>query len=283
MSVWHGQSNQLARPDQPLTLARMSTSDDGPKVGSLRAAFDPAAGGEAIARMIDEAYVERHEYRNATPEDWTGLDEKFYRRTTEQLAKAGFRELGNVVDETTERAMSFAHTVLRGFVNGEGTATAACYHVRFKGFFRLLQLLFILPRLRTIEFESELTDGTFVCTTNTLKLDTTLPVPGIEKRQLHKKSSVEELLAAHRVHLRDAIAARPGTSAKRIRTFAEAMEMQHRMQAIKSAFKKSAQYDIGAEITASAGGVPKTSEQRQMIASARAAHRQNVADREEGE
>ena len=120
---------------------------------------------------------------------------------------------------------------------------AAVYHLRFFGSVRLLQLVGLLPRrMRTIDLESELSNGQFVSTGNTLGADTTAPFPGISKRRFPSGTPVEALLEAHREHLRDALAAEPGLTPRYFATLEGVLDRQNRQEQMKAAHKKAIGY-----------------------------------------
>jgi hypothetical protein len=150
----------------------------------------------------------------------------------------GFRYLGDVEDVTVANTWPRSQAVLRVMLGDGGTVTAAVYHLRIFGVMRGLQFVGPLPRkLLTIDLETELSNGQFVSTGNTLKSDTTAPFPGISKRRFPPDTLVEVLLEHHREHLRDALASAPGVRALGLASLEDVLESQNRQVVIKSAHK----------------------------------------------
>ena len=188
--------------------------------------------GEEAARSILEQqraiYGGPHEFQQVSPGDFEDQDIEFYDQTEKVLESKGFRHVADVEDLTLTRQMPALRTFLRvmGHVNGD--ITAAIYHI---------PNVDIMPEgeVRAVEFSTEFEDGTFMDTSNLLEGDRTPPFDGIDKQRLPHDTPADEILEVHRTRL--AAATESGRKVRRIRTYDEMIESQHRAQAIKSGQK----------------------------------------------
>lgn len=207
-------------------------------LGRLVPARTPEEGAKILLDQQKQLYGGAHEYRRVTAQAFEGLDVDFYESNRTRLETLGFRYLGDVENVTVRAAWPRSQAVLRVMVGDGGTVMAAMYHLRFFGSIRFLQLLGLMPKLLTIDLESELSNGGFVCTSNTMNSDTTAPFPGISKRRFPADTPVEALLEAHRIHLRDALAAAPELQPRYFASLEDVLESQNRQEKMKSAHKK---------------------------------------------
>jgi hypothetical protein len=177
---------------------------------------------------------QQHRYIPVNESAMRRLDMEFYTHVTKSMKQLQFRDLGNVIDITSNAATPWAYTVLRVFLSGDGTTVGAAYHVKLNGLYRMLQLVGVLSRhMKVIDLESELSDGTFIVTANTRECDLTLAVPGVDRRQFSWNTSTDELVSAHRQHVREVLASRPGLSLIRYNNLQEALAAQERQRILK--------------------------------------------------
>ena len=205
-------------------------------------------GAERLANQQRQLFGGLHTYRDAEESDFKCLDRAFYDSTTAEFGANGFRVLRDVVDVTASNVWPRNHAVLRCFVGDSGMTMAAAYDVKLFGVIRLLQLIGVLPRkLKTIECETELSDGTFATTANTLKTDRTLGYPFIDRMQFPAQITVPQIVQEHRAHVRFVLAAKPGVAALRCANYGDLRASQDRMQLLKSAHRNSPNFDYHAE------------------------------------
>jgi hypothetical protein len=198
------------------------------------------------------------------------LDTEFYESNRTRLEKLGFHYVADVEDVTVANTWPRNQSVLRVMLGDGGTVTGAIFHLRLFGVGRGLQFVGLLPRkLLTVEFETELSDGTFICTSNTLKADTTAPFPRISKLRLPAATPAEELLERHRDHLRQALAAAPGVRPLTFYSLEDVLESQNRQQAIKSAHKARIGYLDENELKSVLQKPELTQAQKRMLAHVR--------------
>jgi hypothetical protein len=88
------------------------------------------------------------------------------------------------------------------------------------------------PHLKTIELETELSDGTFVVTSNTLEAAPLPPVPLVDSLKFPRDTDSELLLQAHSDRIAKRLGAPIGISATTVSTVEEAYKFQQRLHAI---------------------------------------------------
>ena len=245
-----------------------------------RFAQTPSEAATSLSKMERELYTPVHEKRRVDGETTIreyGLDRDFYRTRTEELEAARFRTVEDLVDVTAERATSWARAVIRTFIGDNGTTMAAVYDVRIRGLARLVQFLGVIARdMRTVEFETEFSDGTFACTSNAVSASKTTEVPGISRLFLPVRSTTRELLDAHRAHVARLLGEKPSVTPIRVATFADVEAAQDRMQAMKSRFRRSEEFN-GVEETERIMGRPLSADERRVAEEADARRRAAAA------
>jgi hypothetical protein len=199
-----------------------------------------------------------------------GLDLGFYQQTRTELESLGFRFLADYIDETMDEATRSVRSVLRVMVSEDGGTHAAAYHARFFGLFRLMQLIRVAGRHpRCMDLETELSDGTWVTTSNATDAAMALETPGISRRFTAGGAAATAVHQLHVEHLREVLASKgAGVEALRCHTLEEVFAAQDRSQQLKHAFRQSAAYDPVAEAEKIAGK-PLTEAQRAYYASQR--------------
>lgn len=214
----------------------------------------PVRTPEGLAELQKTIHSGQHEYRAATPADMRGLDRAFYESVTARLGAAGFRHLGDLVDETSARAIRSMRTVDRIVLSPDGTVTGGICHVKYSGFARLLQILGKLNRnVRMLSLGTELDDGTFVTTGNDGESNTTTELPGVARRHFPADTGPDILVDLHRRHLADVLPAGGSVRPRVFRTLHEVLESQNRLAELNSAHRSSPTFDHVAEFERTAG------------------------------
>ncbi len=227
--------------------------------------FTPRDAAKNILETSRGLYSGRHEYRVVSPSEFAGLDIDYYDWMQQFLAGYGFRHVADIENVTLARKMPQARAFIRSMLSRDGTVTAGIYDVRFGGLMRLLQMLHMLPRdVRSLDLETELSDGTFITTSNSLGADRTSSPPQIRKLQYPRTTPPAELLDLHWQAVQESLAQRPGVAPIAFSTFEELLEAQHRQQELKNAHYASIGYMDRAELMGIADG--KTSATTQAVA-----------------
>ena len=196
-------------------------------------------GAERILAHIEAIYQPQHAWASVRETDFGHLDLAFYRKTQRLLEEAGFVHLEDCEDLTIERAPAnmLQRVLVRVLVSRDGTITAALYHPKLKSVYMRVILAVLGKRLgRITDFETEFTDGSFICTTNAMAAQAITLPDLIESEFLPVKTPPLELLERHRARVSRRIE-RSGLQARAFRTVAETRASQHRMEAIKAAFR----------------------------------------------
>ena len=217
-------------------------------------ATDPKDAADDIVRMQKALYAQQHEYRVVRPSEFRDVDIAFYDATQKTFEREQFRFLGDIEDVTATREFPKMRTFLRLMVGDSGTIQLACYHLKMRGFLRLLQLVGALPKnVKTVDLETEMSDGSFIVTANAEGVDTTGAVPRVARFLHPRETEPLELLARHREQIQQACRREPGLAPVHVNTLDELIASQHRLQAIKNAHKASMGYMDAKELRQIAG------------------------------
>lgn len=197
------------------------------------------AAAKDILEMIRSVYIPSHDYQSVDLKDYPHIDSRFYSNTKTLLESEGFIHLGDQEDMSLANAKGnfFKRVPARCMISNDGVIMAACYHAKLSPIW-LRVLLFILRKKvgKTIDFESEFQDGSFVCTSNAA-LAGAIKNPPIIHSEFHAVDTpCVGLLQRHRErvvkHIQNFC-----VSPRRIQTISEQRESQNRMNAIKAAFR----------------------------------------------
>jgi hypothetical protein len=233
---------------------------------ALKDVLDPA---REMVQRNKAIFAERHEYRDATDADFAGLDRDWYESTTRELQSSGHRRLGDVVNQTIERAGLL--TVIRRMTSADGTTMLGLFH------FAHAPGTPGARDFRTVDVETEFTDGTFLLTSNTAQSDLTTTPPALHRSRHPTDTPVADLLRSHESEKATLLASKAGVSCVIISSAEEMMESQHRQQVIKAAFRKGIGYLDPEEVRRIAKLTVPDDEAAQAIAVASA----DIARREE--
>ena len=203
--------------------------------------MEPAAqAAHAILATIEASYQPTHDYVRVEAQRFRHLDLHFYERTMRLLSAKGFQLVADVEDRTISNAPRgvLMRVLLRTMLSRDGTVMAALYHPRVKAL-RLRMLLWVLRRLPkpVVDMETEFADGSFVVTSNAAGA-AAIGMPAlISARYLPAGTSVHEVHQVHQARMTEHLAARPGLTARVLRTHEEMVASQNRMNAIKAAYR----------------------------------------------
>jgi len=231
-----------------------------------------SAAAQRMSQLNTALYGGTHEREMVGPGaiSTAGLDRAFYEQATAALEALGFVRQGDYVNLTLRRAMPNTHAVIRALIGDEGRVICAVYHALHKAGTRRVDS-------RVVEFETELSSGEFITTSNSALAGKTSEFIGISRRHLPVATSPAELLAAHRQHVDEVLTAKPGVSAVAIHDLSELLASQDRLQMVKVRFRNSAAFDPAAEIRKVAGK-PLNEAQAEYAAEAARLHAERVAN-----
>lgn len=222
------------------------------------------SAAEGIHKLQKGMYAGAHEYREVDDSALRGLDADFYARSTAAFKEIGFRQVGQIVDVTAERVTPWARAVIRCLLDASGTVMAGMYDVRFRSWFRGLQMIRVLPRdLRTIDLETELSNGQFVSTSNASQAALASEFAGVHRRFFSPDVPIPELVERHREFVGQVLAECVPEVRPIVHTnLREYRASQDRLQLLKSAHRASPDYDPGEEIARIQGRPLNEAEQR---------------------
>lgn len=202
----------------------------------------PKGVAQKIVADTKAVYSQQHEFAEVAASSFPDLDQSYYERMKEEFESFGFRYLVDTEDRTANRQYPRMRTFLRCFLGDGGAISGAAYHLKVRGgHLRFLQLIGVLPRQPYyIDLETELSDGTFVVTSNTFGGDLSSPVPGIGSNRYPQDVSLGVMLKSHRSQLASQAAA--GSAPRVMRSVTDLWAMQHRLQLLKNAHKAGLGY-----------------------------------------
>lgn len=214
----------------------------------LQHIFTPKRAARKIVATSKAIYSAPHEVVEVRASTFRDLDHRFYDATRVELEALGFRFLADIEDLTLSRQFPSMRTFIRSLTGDQGTISAAIYQLKFRGFYRILQLAGLLARRPFfVDFETEFSDGTFLATSNTAETDLNSAVPEIHRYRLAQAAPVAQLLAVHREQLE--LRRQKGLIPTRVSSLAEARALQDRLQQAKNRHKHGLGY-VDAEMTA---------------------------------
>jgi len=190
-----------------------------------------ARSARRIIATRKHVYTPRHDIRPANPADFEGLDMEFYQAAQRTLETFGFLYLGDVEDSTMTAFGASRHrpTFMRNLTHpADGIIAGICHFRHWDSSPLYNKEAPGRHDLRIVEFDSPLTDGTTVTTSNAANLASMDEISGRSRRLLPDGTPVEEVLARHREHLLTVLADKPGVSPFPIRTLGEAIDNIHR-------------------------------------------------------
>ncbi|MDD5707654.1 MAG: hypothetical protein PHR35_17175 [Kiritimatiellae bacterium] len=196
-------------------------------------------GARKIVEETKKRFAKRHEYRTVDPDDFQHLDLRFYNESKAAFEQHGFVHLRDEEDVTIKNASTDPRTFIRVMLSQGGTVTAAFYQPRVKLFTRLLLKVTGTKVGRTTDCESELSDGTFICTSNAVTASMISSPPQILTDYLPFESDPTQVLQRHEERLREHLAHHPELSVIPLRSVEDVHASQHRQEAIKATYRES--------------------------------------------
>ena len=126
---------------------------------------------------------------------------------------------------------------IRLCLNYDGTVQSAFYQIKPRIWWRILLWLTRTRLSRSIDFETEFSDGSFVMTSNAEGAAVWDSPPLIFAEFLPAQTPLKTLLEKHRTRIAEH-ADTTGAQPLECRTLKEMLESQHRMEEIKSEFRR---------------------------------------------
>lgn len=212
------------------------------------------AGAKALVSSVQSIYAGDHEYKTVSPAEFGWMNLSHYETMKRELTERGFTHLEDIENLTLTRAFPATRTFLRSFTGVEGTVQAGVYDLTPRGTMRLMQMVGGMARdFRTIDLQTELTNGRFVLSTTADRKMASGSVPPEAEAEYYPRSMpLDELLEAHIARVQRALDAAPGVDMVRARTAAEAREGQRRLQRLINRFRGGEAFLTAADIARAA-------------------------------
>lgn len=197
------------------------------------------AGAKSLVSSVKSIYAGDHEYKTVSPAEFGWMKLEHYETMKRELTERGFTHLEDIENLTLTRAFPATRTFLRSFTGVEGTVQAGVYDLTPRGVMRLMQMVGgMASDFRTLDLQTELTNGRFVLSTTADKRMASGSVPPEAEAEYYPKSiPLDALLEAHIARVQRALDAAPGTDMVRVTTAAEARECQRRLQRLINRFR----------------------------------------------
>jgi hypothetical protein len=199
-------------------------------------------GARNILDNQKKVYGQVHEFKEVYPHEFPWLDMEYYNRTQVELERLGFKHQGDIEDVTISSTYPSMRTFLRVMYSDNGAVQAAIYDIKMRSFFmKFLQLITLLPKdMKTVDMETEFSNGLFICTTNAGKQASFIKSPPqIVSYYLPKTYSVDELLRYHYIYVSTYLAQNPEVKAIQCPTLLSSIDSQNRMQVLKNIYRES--------------------------------------------
>lgn len=193
-----------------------------------------------ILASLEATYQATHRYVRVKPTDFPHLDISWYEKTTRLLATKGFRAVADVEDKTITEAPGtvLSAILVRALASRDGTVVAALYHPHIRKLW-VRVLLWILRKTpgKVVDMETEFSDGSFVATTNAASAGVLENGPMIQAEFLPFTTTPLEVHARHMARVAEHLAQRPGVAPRVMTSYEDMLASQHRMNALKAAYR----------------------------------------------
>ena len=194
--------------------------------------------GQEIASDFEIAFAPQHEYQRVNPNDFGHLNLKFYEQTRSLFLQKGCQFLGDVEDVTLKGTSMDMRTFIRFLVSKEGTTSIGLYHPKPKLFARILLWISRQKIGQIVDCESELSDGTYIVTSNAEMAGTLDSPPTVLSIFLPANTPPEEVYKIHLEKIKSYLDSNASTTLTTMRAYNDVLLMQHRLANVKYLYRK---------------------------------------------
>jgi hypothetical protein len=221
---------------QPALPPLLGASAAAPALGFQAKRIDKAAVEmEEMARLL---YAPSYRYAPVDPKSFRSLDLGFYDATLRKLQSFGFRHLGDEENLDLKNTAQDPGCFTRVALGSDGTVMAALYQFRPKFWLRLLLRLTGTKLGKAVDFETEFSDGTVLCTSNAQLAATIQRPEEISSLFLPWETPVEQIYERHLQRVQERLRASSAVP-KAFATLDDVHASQNRQQAMKALFRKN--------------------------------------------
>jgi hypothetical protein len=194
-----------------------------------------------INKVVESAFQPQHEYVEVELRDFDSGSVGYYDQARMRFEALGYRHIFDIEDRTLSAATKGTHKpmAVRVMLSSDGTAVAAIARFRPTLSVLLISILGGRYRWRFVELETELSDGTFIQTSNTLGSNKMTPAPEFIRQQYPSATSIEVLHARHSAKVLNHCQGHAGIWPVKLSSKQDILDSQHRVNAITAGFRKS--------------------------------------------
>ena len=221
--------------------------------------WDNKRRAKKIIKQNERIYSENQVHEFVDPKDFPFLDLEFYDDTQKNFERLGFRHIADIENVTISKEFPSFRTFNRCMLSEDGAVTLGIFHVRIRGWMRILQVIRIIKpdiMYHVTELETELSDGRFVVTANGKETNSMTSPPEIITQNLTYRITKEELLKTHMDAIHEIQERDPNVTTLKFSTYEELEESGNRMRKIRHEFKKARGYITKEEIEKVASSIP---------------------------
>jgi hypothetical protein len=237
------------------------------------------SAAQRILQGLQHSYQDQTDYRMAAEVEFPHLKMRDYRRIQAELEALHFRHL---VDYENMRVSSrpnalIKRTLIRCYLSIDGDIAAAHYQIRprlrrrlillLKGFWNLRWIaaprdfMRALKTRNVVDFETELSDGTFIATSNAqAAAKITLP-SSIDSEHYPYGHPASLLLERHRQRLAARLAASPGVEPRAVTSVNDVLAKEARMHSLKAKHRQEVGWITNSELQQMSGNNPALADQ----------------------
>jgi len=200
-----------------------------------------AKGAEKLKTLIRDTHQPRQEYAEVDLGRFPHLDQRFYESIRSEAEALGFVFIGDLENRTANGLGLMKPTVIRQLTDRNGITVGA---YNYQGIGLASWLMPGMRSTRTIDLETEFSDGTYVGTSNAWSARHLERPPEIFMTFRTMETGLRALLDEHRRRLKAHIDQRPDRTVREVLSLDDAIESNHRMNALKAAFQAARQHRL---------------------------------------
>jgi hypothetical protein len=191
---------------------------------------DPRELAREILAQQKSLYNAPHDFVPAGADEFLDLDHDFYDRTQQAFEGQGFSFIEDVENVTLSRALPAFRTFVRMMLGDNDAVVARIYQMRPSG--RAGR------DIRTIELTTELSDFTFVCTTNAQMFIDATETHGIRTDRFPADAAPAEILRRHRETVAGLLAKNPSVQVVSCPTLQDVLKSARHAHAVRAVHRK---------------------------------------------
>jgi hypothetical protein len=191
-----------------------------------------------IVDQVKKGFAPVHQYRDVDPNDFSHLDLSYYVQARTLLEQHGFTFLADQENITLRNTFSDIKTFIRFMLGGNGTTIACLYHPKPNFLIKLVMKLTRARIGRTADFDTEFSDGAFVCTSNAEMAGALNTPPQIHVELLPAETPITDVLELHNRRVQQ-YCQENNVEPLTFDSIDEVHDSQNRQETLKAEFRKS--------------------------------------------